>query len=119
MFIGNLRFKTHDSHLTALQNFIKNNRDVFTDQLIDSLIDAYNCINYMAGNISELSEIVDEGSIDFLEGYVKIIKEFYHFNKYYLNETMKDSLIDAQECMNNVIDEYWENTQSKYTYNRR
>lgn len=119
MYLENLRFKTHDSHLTALQNFIKDNRDIFTEQLIDALKNAYDCINYIVGNILELSEVVDEGSIDFLEGYVKIIKEFYHFNKYYLNEVMKDSLIDAYDCMNSVIDEYWEITQSKYTYNQR
>lgn len=40
-----------------------------------------------------------------IEIHKDILKEFYHFNKYYLEEQMKDSLLDAIECMERVLNE--------------
>lgn len=45
-----------------------------------------------------------------------MIKEFYYHNKYILTEQMKDTLLDAIECMNYVIEREQEeefNNESK------
>lgn len=39
------------------------------------------------------------------EGHRDTLKEFYHLNKYYMTEQLKDTLLDALECMNYVINE--------------
>lgn len=38
-----------------------------------------------------------------LKNHLDILKEFYHFNKYYLEEPMKDTLLNAIDCMKYVI----------------
>lgn len=45
-----------------------------------------------------------------------MIKEFYSYNKYILTEQMKDTLLDAIECMDYVIEREQEeefNNESK------
>lgn len=39
------------------------------------------------------------------EGHRDTLKEFYHLNKYYMTKQLKDTLLDAIECMNYVINE--------------
>lgn len=36
------------------------------------------------------------------ENHANILAEFYSYNKYYFTEQMKDSLLDAIECMRYV-----------------
>lgn len=33
------------------------------------------------------------------DSHIDILKEFYYFNKYYMTEQLKDSILDAIECL--------------------
>lgn len=45
--------------------------------------------------------------------HLNILKEFYHYNKYILTEQMKDTLLDAINCMEYVIDKNCSNNNER------
>lgn len=45
--------------------------------------------------------------------HLDILKEFYYYNKYILTEQMKDTLLDAINCMEYVINENCSNNNGK------
>lgn len=86
-------------------------RYIDTDKFIETLGKTYynihddnkNANGYTYDLIKRLVQkeppVCEKTSWDVHTHHIELLKEFYHFNKYIMTEPMKDSLMDAIECM--------------------
>lgn len=53
------------------------------------------------------------------KNHYEILKEFYSLNKYLISEQLKDTLLDAIECMEYTISKEKEGDKNERVYKKR